>query len=120
MKGVVKQTLNKNYLFTNQSELSIFMIVVVANKPCMCDWTTRLNLNTSLMDVMVAPRIRSLSPMSNWNYTSSQVPGIHITSTWEGLVNFALLWTSWAERVLRVRLAEMLIYMYRFLFCGAL
>jgi len=75
MKGVVKQTLNKNYLFTNQSELSIFMIVVVANKPCMCDWTTRLNLNTSLMDVMVASQDTEL-------VTNVQLELHQFTGTW--------------------------------------
>ena len=31
---------------------------------------------------LLPPRIWSLSPMSNWDYTSSQVPGLPITSTW--------------------------------------
>ena len=86
------------------------------------DWTTRLDLNTSFMEIMVASQGTELvtnvptgtTPVHRYLDFTSQAHGrVYI-------VNFALLWTGWAERVLWARLAEMLIYMNRFLFSCAL
>ena len=82
------------------------------------DWTTRLDLNTSFMEIMVASQGTELvtnvptgtTPVHRYLDFTSQAHGrVYI-------VNFAPLWTSWAERVLCTcaRLAEMWIF-----FCSA-